>query len=44
LEGILASAKAVTEVPDNTDKAMQSLRKAGNEFVLVCTKYGIGFH
>ena len=43
LEGILVSAKAVTEVPDNTDKAMQSLRKAGNEFVLVCTKYGLRF-
>ena len=43
LEGIFASAKAVIDVPDNTDNAMQSLRKAGNEFELVCTKYGIEF-
>ncbi len=39
--GIFVAAKAVAEVPDNTDKAWEPFTKAGNEYSLVCTKYGI---
>jgi hypothetical protein len=41
LNGLVNSVGALVNLQDNTDKAADPLEKAGNELMLICTKYGI---